>query len=233
MTTEIFSKAQKVRKLIVDSTCNRTNGHPGDHNNWVFPGILACGPFPGLDGINYTNDQEVIKNLENLVKNCGIDTFICLQNEISPQDGTPGKIDENFKNSFPNFCNYSYYLSKYSDTYFKNLNGDCYHFGIDDNTAPSIEGFENIILNILTFLGKGKKIFLHCAGGHGRTGIIVAVLLGLIDNLNPQEALNKTQILHDSRVKFDIRAGPKVASPATYDQRNLVVNFLLKYQRFF
>lgn len=220
--TEIFTKVQKVRKLVTTASIVYTK-NAGDRNNWVFPGILACGPFPGLDGVNYTNDQEVAKNLENLVKNCEIDTFVSLQNEISLQDGTPGVVEKNFRWAFPNFCNYSFYLRDY-----KNI--EYYHLGINDNTAPSIEKFEYTIASILSILEKGRKIFLHCAGGHGRTGTVVASLLGLIEDLKYQEALNKTQILHDSRIVFDKRTGPKVASPATLDQRNLVVNFLLKYE---
>ena len=52
---------------------------PTDESNWVVPGKLIAGAFPG-----YIND---IENLASLVKilNCGVTKFVCMQEEYDPE----------------------------------------------------------------------------------------------------------------------------------------------------
>lgn len=38
-----------------------------------------------------------------------------------------------------------------------------------------------------------EVLFVHCKGGHGRTGIVVALLLLLLRDLSPKDALSETQ----------------------------------------
>lgn len=45
-------------------------------------------------------------------------------------------------------------------------------------------------------------IYIHCMGGHGRTGVIVALLLGIIYKMNDHDALKLTKKLHDARWIF-------------------------------
>ena len=47
---------------------------------------------------------------------------------------------------------------------------------------------------------RGEKLYIHCWGGHGRTGTLVAVLLGRLYNLPYTTALRYTQAFHDARV---------------------------------
>ncbi len=62
---------------------------------------------------------------------------------------------------------------------------------------------------------------LRCRGGHGRTGTVIAIMLGLIYNLSPADAMWYTQFCHD------MRACPMgVPSPQTEEQRHQVVRIL-------
>ncbi len=45
----------------------------------------------------------------------------------------------------------------------------------------------------------GEVVYVHCKGGHGRTGTLVSVLLGLIYGLDGPTALATWQALHDTR----------------------------------
>ena len=210
---DIIVKVRKIREML-----KHTNSDPGPYNNWVIPNLVMCGPFPGLDGINYPTDNDVMINLDQIL-NCGINTFVCLQNEISPQNGTKGEVNQKFLWAFPKFCNYSYYLQNKAVQY--------YYLGIEDNTAPSLEHFTYIINNVLNLLVEGKKLFIHCAGGHGRTGMVVAALIGIIENLTVEETLKETQKRHDSRVKLDKRQKSKVSSPSTTAQKILVKEYIM------
>lgn len=56
--------------------------------------------------------------------------------------------------------------------------------------------------------------YLHCWGGHGRTGTVLSLMLGLLYNIGPDEAMGWVQLLHDVR-----QAPCGVASPQTPGQR--------------
>jgi protein-tyrosine phosphatase len=191
----------------------------GLYNNWIIPNLILCGPFCGLDGINYKTDQEVIDNLTKILST-GIDTFICLQKEISPQDGTIGTVNNNFIWAFPKFCNYSYYIKNFLST----ANCNYIYLPIKDNSAPSLQEFSVLMDSIFSILEKDKKIFIHCAGGHGRTGMVASALISLLENTSVDSAIERNQRRHDSRVKLDGRqkVNSIVISPSTPNQRNLV-----------
>lgn len=184
------------------------------HNNWVIPGQLMCGPFPGLDGINYPDEISTVNNLNGIMAD-GINTFICLQEEISVQDGTPGTLQESLRWAFPKFCNYSYFLQNATNIEYR-------HFPMKDQTTPNSTDFLLYINYILELLMRGRKVFIHCAGGHGRTGVYVAVLLALIYNITVEDALLRTQMYHNSRIENDKRQTHHVLSPSTREQKAFV-----------
>jgi hypothetical protein len=77
------------------------------------------------------------------------------------------------------------------------------------------------IYKALTSLGDDEKIYVHCKGGHGRSGIVVAMLLALYHNVSAEEALEMTRKFHqDRRVMRD--KWRKIGSPQTIQQRDFV-----------
>ena len=70
-------------------------------------------------------------------------------------------------------------------------------------------------------LGDGEKIYVHCKGGHGRSGIVVAMLLALYYNMSADDALEMTHRCHqERRVMRD--KWRKIGSPQTLQQRDFV-----------
>ena len=63
-------------------------------------------------------------------------------------------------------------------------------------------------------LRTGSRLYVHCWGGHGRTGTVVCILLHLIYNLSAFDALRRCQFVHDLR-----RVPIDVGSPQTPKQR--------------
>lgn len=47
---------------------------------------------------------------------------------------------------------------------------------------------------------KGENLYIHCWGGHGRTGTLVSVMLGRLYNLPYTTAIRHCQAYHDSRI---------------------------------
>lgn len=94
----------------------------------------------------------------------------------------------------------------------------------------------------------GKKIYLHCAGGHGRAGMIAcATLHKLYPELSENDIMNYVQFAHDQRtgkfdnVKFTKRITDpsfadcftlgQVPSPQTSEQRDLVSRIIQSNQK--
>ena len=210
--------------------CNLSYTNPeiaecGKFNNFVNKQVI-CGPYPGVDGINYKSEEDAMDNLRHLRK-LGVTTFISLQKETSPQDPySPGEVDSKFSWAFPEYISYAYLINKNKDI---SKDVKYYHFPMADNTVPGHKSFINNLKIILQLLLDGKKIFIHCAGGHGRTGLYVACLLITINKLCHLDALRLTQQLHDSRKVMDQRQHSTfVGSPSNPGQ----VKFVQHYKHF-
>ena len=167
--------------------------------NWVFPGKLICGPYPGLDGINFPTVTDAVDNLEALVSIDQVNTFVCLQSELPPQDpNVPGSTQHVIY--FPKYENYAYTLAQRMGRKFVTY----LHMPMDDQTTPSHADFLKNIIQLLHLLNDPSRVvYIHCAGGHGRTGLYIACLLIAIKNMCSKEALYTTQLAHNTRVKHD------------------------------
>ena len=73
------------------------------------------------------------------------------------------------------------------------------HFPIYDLSVASDESVMLLVERLRTELAAGRRIFMHCRGGHGRTGTIVSILLGLHHGITAYEALELCQAYHDTR----------------------------------
>jgi hypothetical protein len=152
-----------------------------DYSNWIIPDWVMCGPYPYCDGINF-NEEEGKKNIDSIL-NDGIDTFVCLCKEISLDSNQKDKEGHPY---FPIFKSYRDYISSLAlkkMIIFK-------YYPIDDGGIPEVKDLVWQIEELLTLLKKGRKIYIHCAGGHGRTNIYTAILVSALSNIIPEFALD-------------------------------------------
>lgn len=77
------------------------------------------------------------------------------------------------------------------------------------------------IAEIIKSLKYGELLYLHCKGGHGRSGIVVAVLLCHMFSLSPEHAIEYTTTYHSKRevMKEKWRI---LGSPQTFQQKSFV-----------
>lgn len=47
---------------------------------------------------------------------------------------------------------------------------------------------------------ESQCVYVHCWGGHGRTGIVIATLLSLLYKIDAETALELTEAFHSKRV---------------------------------
>jgi hypothetical protein len=73
------------------------------------------------------------------------------------------------------------------------------HVPIVDCSCTSDATIIQLCYNLCWRLIRGEVVYVHCWGGHGRTGTVVAVVLGLLYGISTREALERTQMYHDIR----------------------------------
>lgn len=74
------------------------------------------------------------------------------------------------------------------------------NFPIEDRNIPdNMTEFCALIVKLCDEIAAGKKLYIHCKAGHGRSGIVVASILCYKYNLTPEESFKKTKQYHSTR----------------------------------
>ena len=81
------------------------------------------------------------------------------------------------------------------------------------------------LCKILQGLDNDEKMYIHCKGGHGRSGIVVAVLLAVYHNISAEKALDMTRKCHQNRLIMRDK-WRKIGAPQTNRQREFVCKLL-------
>lgn len=102
------------------------------------------------------------------------------------------------------------------------------NYPIEDRNVPkNLVSFANFILElskIINNIKNNKKIYIHCKGGHGRSGLVVASLICHLFNYTPDESLKYTSYCHRQRKNLKEK-WKKIGAPQTYDQKKFVHTF--------
>jgi len=187
---------------------------PTDESNWVIPDRLLVGAYPA-----HKEDDLHEEQLTVLLK-CGVTTFVCLQSEYSHHTS---KCDE-----MRPYIHDAYQICKITTS--KSMMCDpsslsFLHLPINDCDTTDDDVVLRLAKGLCWRLVRGEVLYLHCWGGHGRTGTLVAVMLGMLYNISKAEALKRTQLYHDCRV-----CTLNVPSPQTFSQRMQVLRVLDKVE---
>ena len=98
-------------------------------------------------------------------------------------------------------------------------------YPITDNNIPTnIKNFCSFVYklcDVIVKLGTPDKIYIHCKGGHGRSGVVVACLVCKLLHMQPLQSIEYTNYCHNKRtVMRDLWR--HLGSPQTYLQKKLV-----------
>jgi hypothetical protein len=110
---------------------------------------------------------------------------------------------------------------KYADDKSKFPEGCFIHIPIQDMSITTDEIVDKETNKLLAMILNGEDIYLHCSGGHGRSGTFAAVILKkLFPELTIDEIFNYIQWAHDQRVSnyFGPRLyiGSMIEDPASF-----------------
>jgi hypothetical protein len=155
---------------------------PFARSYWADPGRLLAGFYPG-DRDRQVADQK----LQSLI-DFGITSVICLMEE-----------DEKDHAGRP-FISYAPRFQELSGRAGKVVSWE--RFPIRDLSIPSKTGMCQILDRIDAEQQKGGAVYVHCWGGRGRTGTVVACYLRRRFRLSGEDALTAVQTL--TRSKADL-----------------------------
>lgn len=177
---------------------------PTPTSNWLVPGKVLVGANP--DGQRAT--------LENILDQ-GIYTFVCLQGEIGGLQGTKQPRG-------PYAALAEELLKQKTSTIGAHATQvDFLHLPIEDFSVAPDDELSELADRCCELTRSGTKMYIHCQGGHGRTGTLAAILLGRLYSLPAAEALRLCQQYHDTRADSG-----GAHSPETSQQRAQVVRLL-------
>ena len=212
-TAEIHKFRQPIDLSIPSEITLEAFAGPLPESNKVFDGFYA-GAFPGD-----INDAENDKNLIALL-NAGITEFVCMMAEYNP-----GASEDEWRLGC--YCVRPYLndirriLEKREE--YPSLNATVtnditfQHFPIKDLRTILDRDTLDAARKIVASLESGKTVYLHCWGGHGRTGIMVCLVLHLVFKLSAEDAIEYCESVHAKRLHaIDVR------SPQTEVQREQV-----------
>ncbi|KAG7674596.1 hypothetical protein NADE_008358 [Nannochloris sp. 'desiccata'] len=167
---------------------------PTPWSNWVIKGRLIAGAFPSS-----TDDTETDLILTKLLE-LGIDTFVCLQAEFSM--ATPEAVWRSGQALRPYVKDAQRLLIHARATNSSRITQtrlDLLHLPIIDGAVTSDLALSKLADDCCRRILNGERMYVHCWGGHGRTGTLIAVMLSRLYGLTTEEALLYTQVLHDVR----------------------------------
>ncbi len=141
---------------------------PSIDSYWVLPDKLLAGQYPGGN-----NEETTRKRVQSLI-HAGIDTILDLT--------MPGDA----------FLPYTQVLQSEAADFGVKI--ERFNFPILDYDIPTREQMGEILGLIDTHLAQGKRVYVHCIGGRGRTGTVVGCFL-VNHGRSGQEALSEIEHL--------------------------------------
>eukprot|EP01095_Lingulamoeba_sp_RSL-Kostka_P008626 TRINITY_DN2919_c4_g1_i1.p1 TRINITY_DN2919_c4_g1~~TRINITY_DN2919_c4_g1_i1.p1 ORF type:complete len:243 (-),score=69.06 TRINITY_DN2919_c4_g1_i1:98-826(-) len=189
---------------------------PTPYSNWLIPKKVLVGGYPGIDGRKIKTREEQLRMLNDILS-LGIDHFVCLQAEID--ETCKNVIHENdyygnFNLSLGEFIGYLDDIENIVE-----MNNICdengqkkdikwTHFSIKDGKVREDQDVIELIDSLKEEVLENKKLYIHCAGGHGRTGTIAGCLIGALYDYSPEEVLKRVSLYHKQRSKRVYKGSP-------------------------
>lgn len=165
---------------VADAVSNGRFSGPTDGSHWVVPGV-CCGISAG----RFSTDE-----LKRVVVDGGVNTFVCLQADYCEYGCT----------------DYRKVMSSLAatDATFPPRELRFVHCPIPDFGIIEDANVLALVEELKRLMREGATLYVHCYGGHGRTGTVLVNLLQILDGSaggveSPMEAIRLLQRCHRAR----------------------------------
>ena len=158
------------------------SNRPLSESYWVEENRFLAGEYPG------SYDLETTRRHMDAFLAVGINTFIDLTqaHELVPYDAV---------------------LKEQAGYY--DVSASYHRFAIRDHSIPSIELMKNILNTIDTALNSGNRVYIHCWGGVGRTGVAVGCYFVRHGSTSEQSLLRVNQLYKTRSANFHFPNSPE------------------------
>jgi hypothetical protein len=143
---------------------------PFPRSYWVEPGRVLAGCYPG------DKDQDVAAIKLNCLIEAGVSRVINLMEA--------DEVDHDGQS----FVAYEARLQEVAQQLGRKV--ECHRFAIVDRSVPTIAGMTEILDCLDESLARRETVYVHCWGGRGRTGTVVACHLRRTRGLSATAALS-------------------------------------------
>jgi len=150
-------------------------------------------------------------------------TFFIKDKAVFGSFPTQSTVDELENDGFRYFVDLTMSSESHITPYLTKYN--YINFPIVDRSVPFYDSsfitFVFKLVNIMKNTGFDEKVYLHCRGGHGRSGVVVSCLMCCLFNWHPVYSLKYTTICHSNR-KIMRNKWRELGSPQTSQQKDFV-----------
>jgi len=163
---------------------------------WIDPGKILGGRYPG------TKNPKVSRQMQDDLLSMGVRTIINLQ--PADERGRGGSLFPDYRPAVAEFGNA------------QGVEVACHHFPVSDLGVPTQETMVKIQDTIRQSVDAGKLVYVHCWGGHGRTGTVGGCWL-VSRGATAAEAFTimRERRMHDPHLASE-------SAPQTPEQRRMV-----------
>ena len=207
--------------------------------NWLVPGALMLGQYPGESPIHGPSAAEARAHVARCAADARVGTWVCLQTEVPAQDddaawraaladGGGVRLAPPLRERFPGI------FSRYAPLAAAGAPPtapppDFLRAPIEDLSTPDTSALRALLGDLLGALDARAEeaIYMHCWGGRGRAGLVGACLLSLMwPRAEADEILGLVQAAYDTRAGAALMPAPLQQSPQTEGQRRFVREFV-------
>jgi len=177
-------------ELAFDSAYVGADGSRRGFSNWLLPGSVMVGRYPhGTPFGSKTGRPGAEESREHIRKvlEAGVTTFVCLQEEVPPQDDDAAwngqemvpLPDEEKRAKYPEgFQRYYADAEELASTVEGCKALRFIHLPIKDFGTPSESGLSSTLEELAEDITvRDRAVYIHCWGGRGRAGTVGACLL--------------------------------------------------------
>lgn len=170
------SKGPGAKEFAVVTRPPPDNRGPVPNTHYVYPNLL-CGSSCGL----MSPEQ-----LQMLVA-AGVDTFVCLQQHYKEYgcDHYPHTLQK--------------LATARSSRSFPPRELRFLHCPVPDHGVVSDESLRALVIVLRRAMDQGHVLYIHCYGGHGRTGVVVSSLIMATEGVEFEAAMEKLRQCHTGR----------------------------------